>query len=330
MLPATDDMRGGGRAKCDVVIVNWNSGPLLARCLDSLDRHGGPHVASVSVIDNGSTDGSDLSAEDRPGVTLVPLQQNLGFAEGCNRGADLGEAELLLFLNPDAELGETTLAPMIAAMLDPAGSTIGICGPRLVGVDGHTQRSCARLPTARSIVMHALGITRLFPAQGYQMAEWSHDETTRVAHVIGACYLIRRSLFQQLHGFDRSYFVYLEDLDLSHRVLNAGYSCLFVAEAQAFHKGGGSSEKVVDLRLFYALRSRLIYARKWFSRFGRIAVAASTLFIEPVVRLALHAARFDLSQIRSTVRAYELLFGWLFTSRSAATPSKGDVRKPAP
>src|SRR6476659_7303007 len=89
----------------------------------------------------------------------------------------------------------------------------------------------------------------------------------------------------QLQGFDERFFVYLEDVDFSVRARAAGWHCLYLTDARAFHKGGGTSERAPADRLAYAVRSRLVYARKHFTTPGRMGVGLATLVVEPCVRI---------------------------------------------
>ena len=143
------------------------------------------------------------------------------------------------------------------------------------------------------------------------MTSWDHAETRRVDHVMGAFYLVRRSLFEQLQGFDERYFVYLEDLDFSRRAAEAGYGSIYLAEAQAYHRGDGISEQVKANRLFYALRSRIQYVFKHFNRPAALAVGFATLFVEPLSRLALLMVRHRFSEIGDLRRSYTSLWSWL-------------------
>jgi hypothetical protein len=118
------------------------------------------------------------------------------------------------------------------------------------------------------------------------MTEWDHEQSAFVDHVMGAFYLVRRTVFEKLGGFDRRFFVYLEDLDFSLRANRAGWRTYFLADTCAYHEGGGSSSKVKATRLFYALRSRVQYAFKHFGRASAIAILMSTALVEPVCRLA--------------------------------------------
>lgn len=289
-----------------IVIVNWNSGAWLGRCLASIAAHGGEAVERVVVVDNGSTD--DSLPADPPGlpVEIIRTGANLGFGRACNLGAADAQAPYLLFLNPDAALHADTLRTALAFMESAAATGVGVCGVQLAGEDGVTQRHCARFPGARSFVGAATGLgllfRRLFPP--LLMTDFDHLESRPVDHVIGAFYLIRRPLFEELGGFDERFFVYLEDLDLSLRTHRAGFAVQYLAEATAFHKGGGTSEQVKATRLFYALRSRLLYAFKYFSRPAAWTVLLVTLLIEPPIRAVRALFRLAPREFADTFRGY--------------------------
>ncbi len=108
--------------------------------------------------------------------------------------------------------------------------------------------------------------------------------------MIGAFYLIRRPCSRRLAASTSASSSYLEDLDLSRRVHDAGASVYYLAGARAFHKGGGTSEQVKARRLCIPLSSRLLYAFKHFRGGGARTVAAATLLVEPFPRLARGAA----------------------------------------
>jgi GT2 family glycosyltransferase len=294
-----------------IVIVNWNSGVQLRRCLASIRQYGGSLVSRVVVVDNGSTDGSDVGLNALPGVTLIRAGCNLGFAAACNLGARDLESAYLLFLNPDAALQDQSLARALAFMEDPTHAQVGICGVKLVDETGHVARSCARFPTVASFVWHAVGVDRLAPRVGHMMAEWDHLQSRRVDHVIGAFFLVRGGLFRTLGGFDERFFVYLEDLDFSLRARQAGWYSQYLAEAQAFHAGGGTSRQVRARRLFYAVRSRILYAFKHFPVSGALLVMIASVLIEPCSRTLWALVRRSGSTAVENWRAYGMLLRWL-------------------
>jgi GT2 family glycosyltransferase len=278
-----------------VVVVNWNSGHWLARCLDSLREHAGPGLAEVVVVDNGSTDGSEQVAL-APNQRLLRAGANLGFAKACNLGAKGATAPYLLFLNPDAAVREGTIETVLRFMESEAASRVAVCGVRLVGEDGIAQHHATVFPTART----------MFRAEDRTL-RFDHLSSREVDHVIGAFYLIRRSVFEAVGGFDERFFVYLEDMDLSYRVAKAGWKIWYLAEAVAFHKGGGTSEQVKAARQFYSTRSRLLYAAKHLSPAKSALVFAATMTLEPAARLARALARRSLPEIRETLAAYRML-----------------------
>lgn len=290
----------------NIIIVNWNSGGQLKACIDSL-----PENYPVTVVDNDSTDGSQAVVANLHRVSLVQMEQNLGFGKACNLGAQQAQAEYLLFLNPDAAVYPGTLEKTLAYMQDPAHADVGICGVQLVDESGHVSRSCARFPTPWGFAAHAFGLDKIFPSIGHFMVEWAHDGTRDVDHVIGAFFMVRRELFDSLYGFDERFFVYLEDLDFSYRAREAGWRSVYLADVQAFHAGGGTSNQVKAKRLFYSLRSRLLYAFKHFSWSGAILVMLTTLLVEPLSRSALAVAKRSWPSFKETWQGYGMLWRWL-------------------
>ena len=302
----------------DIIIVNWNSGPQLQACIESIRAHGDGLVGRCIVVDNGSSDGSTDFLAGAADVDLVLTGQNLGFGRACNLGAARGDSPYLLFLNPDAWLMPGSLRLPLDFMSRPENGQVGISGIALIDETGKVQRSCARFPNAAGMFMSSFGLNRLIPSMGTHMHDWDHAQTREVPHVIGAFYLIRRPLFERLRGFDERFFVYLEDVDLSRRARLAGYRSYFLTEAQAFHEGGGVSSQVKAHRLFYSLRSRIQYARKHFSGPGALAVVAATLTVEPITRLGLLILKRRFRELGDLRRGFGMLWAWALRDRKGA------------
>jgi hypothetical protein len=298
-----------------IIIVNWNAGSQLAEVVSSIEKYHHGLVSSVVIVDNASTDDSLDRVETMQDLPFKPLiirnSKNCGFGKACNQGAQHAKSEYLLFLNPDAALYADTLPKALAFMQDPANSKVGICGVQLLDEAGHVSRSCARFPSAVGFAAHAVGLDRFSPRLGHFMAEWDHAQTRQVDQVIGAFFLVRRNLFEALHGFDERFFVYFEEIDLSYRARQTGWRSVYLADAQAFHAGGGTSNQVKARRLFYSLRSRLLYAFKHFSWMGAFAVLLATLLVEPLSRSALALMRRSWVGLKETWAAYGMLWRWL-------------------
>ena len=297
--------------RLDIVIVNWNSGKQLVDCVTSINKFDHGLVSQIVIVDNGSVDSSEKAVEGLPNVELVRAGKNLGFGRACNLGAARAKGEYILFLNPDAALFDDTLPKVLAFMEAPQNVRVGICGVQLIEEDGRIARSCARFPTASRLVSRAVGFDKVFPKSAPTMTEWDHRTAKQVDQVIGAFFFIRKCVFDEQDGFDPRFFVYFEEVDFAYRAANAGWTSFYLANVQAFHVGGGTSEQVKAHRLFYSQRSRIQYSFKHFSTFGALMVLLATILIEPVFRIVLAVARRSFSGVKEIWLAYSWLLKWL-------------------
>lgn len=298
----------------DLIIVNWNSGSQLRHCLHSIIGSECRRLIfnRVVVVDNASTDGSLAGIEslDLP-LRLILNQENRGFAAACNQGARESSADYLLFLNPDTVLFRDSVLKPVEFMEQPENSPVGIVGIQLVDTAGNVSRTCARFPTTGTFFLKMLGFDRLLPSTvpGQLMTDWDHVTSRDVDQVMGAFFLVRRMLFEELGGFDERYFVYFEDLDFSLRANKSGWRSFYLAGARAYHKGCGTSERVKAMRLFYSLRSRILYGFKHFNIFAATGLMLATLVLEPFSRIALGFVRGSNEDINGTIKGFVMLWG---------------------
>jgi N-acetylglucosaminyl-diphospho-decaprenol L-rhamnosyltransferase len=303
------------RPSIHVIIVNWNSGKQLVECLESFASVADDAVslARVTVVDNASTDGS-LDEATRLTATLplaiIRNRDNIGFAAACNQGAAGSTADFLLFLNPDTRLTPGSLAAPAQFLSDRANETTGIVGIQLVDSDGIVARSCARRPRPLAMIGQSLGLDRLVPSvfPPHFLTDWDHRQTRSVDQVMGAFCFIRRPLFQALGGFDERFFVYYEDVDLAVRAQAHGRQSVYLATAQAYHRGGGTTASVKDRRLYYFLRSRILFGLKHFGRGAAIALIIATLVVEPAVRMVHALWSRRLAEVGEIARAVAMLW----------------------
>ncbi|MCB4804504.1 GT2 family glycosyltransferase [Methylobacterium brachiatum] len=294
------------RAALDVVIVNWNGGALLRACLASLASVREAASVQVIVVDNASQDGSAdaLPALPRP-LRLIRNAENRGFGRACDQGAAAGDAPAILFLNPDTQVApDALLVALDALMADPR---TGIVGARLVDPDGRTARSCARAPTGLGLLGRALALDRLGLVRPHFLREWDHADDRAVGQVMGAFLMIRRDLFAALDGFDPRFFVYWEDADLCTRARAAGFSVRHVAGAVAHHVGQGTTRQARARRLFYFLRSQILYAGKHHGPAAALALTMASFCAQVPLRLALALARRSPQEAVEVLRAAGLL-----------------------
>jgi N-acetylglucosaminyl-diphospho-decaprenol L-rhamnosyltransferase len=309
----------------DIVIVNWNAGALLRRCLTALPGALDPSFVlnRVVVVDNASSDGSLDGLEMLPlPITVLRNASNRGFGAACNQGAANSVASHLLFLNPDVYVQRDSLSAPAAFLADPAHADVGVVGIQLRDGHGTVSRSSARVPTAATIGARILGLDVLFPGRvpSLFLTEWDHDTTRELDHVIGAFYFVRTSLFRRVGGFDERFFVYLEDLDLSVRIRTLGQRIFFLATVHAEHTGGGTSDAIKARRIAYSLHSRIQYGYKHFGRVAGTLLALGTLVVEPGPRLVRAIARRSLPELRDTCVGFALLWGRVIARLGATRP----------
>jgi GT2 family glycosyltransferase len=296
----------------DIVIVNWNSGKQLCQSLASIEsaEQDSFILSRVCVVDNASQDDSvnEIEQYELP-IQIIHNDQNKGFAVACNQGARGSKADYLLFLNPDVRLFKDSLLIPTAFMERPENEKVAIVGIQLVDASRRVARTCARFPRPGRFFSKMLGLDQLFPKlfPSHFMREWDHSETRIVDQVMGAFFLVRRSVFESLGSFDERFFVYFEEVGFSYRVYQAGWKSVYLATAQAYHAGGGTSKQIKARRLFYSLRSRILYGYKYFGFFSATLVMLGTILIEPFSRLIWAGLHRSLQEAIQTVQAYSLL-----------------------
>ena len=292
----------------DIVIVNWNTGELLRECLRSLAEADAEPVRRVVVVDNASSDGSaeELSAQSYP-LEIIRNAANRGFAAACNQGAREGEADYILFLNPDTRVERDALVRSVQ-FLDEH-ERVGIVGIQLVDEHGHVRRTCARLPKPGPEIGRMVRLDAVAPrlVRPHFLTDWDHADTREVDQVMGAFFLTRRTLFERLGGFDERFFVYFEEVDFTVRARALGWSTCYLADVRAYHYGGGSSEKVEDRRLYYIMRSRLLFFAKHYSAGAALAYGVALFAVELPVRLVLAGLQRSRGSAANTIRAFRML-----------------------
>jgi N-acetylglucosaminyl-diphospho-decaprenol L-rhamnosyltransferase len=232
-----------------IIIVNWNSADYLRQCLSSVHRETEEINYEVIVVDNASGDGCEsMLQKEFPDTRFIAAPQNLGFSRANNLGYEYAGGEVLLFLNPDTEIISGALLGMLAYLrTNPAA---GAAGARLLNSDGSLQTSCIQaFPTIVNQVLDLEILRRWFPTWklwGIQPLFTSHRLGAEVDTISGACFMIKRSVFEKVGRFSEQYFMYADDLDLSYKIRQAGYSIVWLSHCEVVHHGGKSSSQQSD------------------------------------------------------------------------------------
>ena len=293
----------------DVVIVNWNSGEYLSKCIRSLlSKSNQVFIGQIFIIDNNSSDNSIALLPSHPKILITKNDVNNGFAKACNQGFLLAKEKYTLLLNPDTQVLDETLSEC-ASFMDENDS-IDILGVSLLDDDGKVTYSCARFPSPLRYFYDASGLSKIskkifHPA--ILMTDWDHKQSKKVDQVMGAFMFIRNSVFKKIGYFDERFFVYYEELDFSKRLAEAGGISYYNSGIKAVHSGAGSTSKVKAFRLYLNLQSRLKYARKHFSLPGYCVVWFGTFFIEILTRNIFLLLSGDFKEVKNVFSAYALL-----------------------
>ncbi len=256
--------------KLSVVIVNYNVKYFLEQCLYSVFRAGKDIEMEVFVVDNNSVDGSvDMIREKFPRVSLVENKDNKGFSKANNQAIQLSQGEFILLLNPDTVVEENTFRQIIEFMdLHPDAGGLGV---KMVDGKGRFLPESKRgLPTPIVAFYKIFGLSALFPKSKtfgkYHLGFLDKNEIHEVDILAGAFMLLRKSVLDKTGLLDESFFMYGEDIDLSYRIVQAGFKNYYFPKTRIIHYKGESTKKSSVNYVFVFYNAMIIFARKHFSQ----------------------------------------------------------------
>lgn len=288
-----------------IIIPHTAGTEILVHCLEALGGHSADPAAEIILVDNGSSDGSVAKARERfPSIRVLRLEENQGYAGGCNRGIEVARGKYVLLLNDDTEVDADCVRELVrTAEEDP---TVGACQPKI-----RSLRDKVRFE-------YSGGAGGLMDVYGYPFCrgrlmdhveadEGQFDEPAEIFWASGVCMLIRRSVLDEVGSFDETFFAYMEEIDLSWRLHLAGHRVVYVPTAIVYHVGGYSLERKNVKRMYLNHRNSMIMLAKNYS-------ARSLLWIFPI-KIVLELFIFAGALVRNPLRseAVVLSFGWLLT-----------------
>lgn len=249
---------GAPAAAVSVVVVTFNSADTLEDCLRSV-----PAGVEVIVAEQGSDDGSaDVARAARPDARIVHAGANRGFGAGCNLGAANSTGDVVVFLNPDAQVDERTLEILAAAAREPG---TGLVGPTIIDGDGadvtHCRRWSSPLRDALNLTV-PLGLLPRGLLADIPPSDPVYRDGGEVPYVQGSCMAIRKDVFFALGGFDEEFFIYGEEEWLAHRLVARGLPTRLVPAAQARHIGATSTVKTGGFAAEQLYRARVLMYHK--------------------------------------------------------------------
>lgn len=235
-------------SQTQIIIVNYNAGDWLRRCLKSVVEF---TESEIVIVDNNSSDGSvddtQNAFSDQRRLSWELNSQNIGFAAANNQVLKNLSAEFALLLNPDCELNKDTLRLMLSAFAN--NPTLGLASCCIYNEDGSLQNTCRRrFPTPWTALVRLLQLHRLFP-DNPKFANFDYGEVSsggleveKVEAISGAFMMVRNTALQEVGMLDEAYFMHCEDLDWCKRFEQSNWDVGFVAAASVIHAKGVSSQ----------------------------------------------------------------------------------------
>jgi GT2 family glycosyltransferase len=288
-----------------IIIVNFNSGNLLERCINSIYHRLNQYDFELIIVDNNSNDNSLFFLEKEKERSIIIFNmENAGFAKACNIGASKAKGDYLLFLNPDTTILSVNLQEL--KMIYEKDSKIGTIGVKQIGESGIIHKTCAQFPNAKQYVNKVLGLnkfsSRIFP---FRFLDLNYDENQIVDQVIGSFLFMKKSIFRDHNGFDEQFFVFYEEMDLAYRLKLSGLDNFYFSKMSIYHLGGGTTSKVKEHRLIYSWESRLKFFKKHKGTIENILIQFITLVLEPLSRIVKALIMSSYQEIPIIIRAWK-------------------------
>lgn len=251
-----------------VVIVTYRVLPFLEQCLSSLLLAIDQTSTEIIVVNNQGGDASDdLIVQHFSNVQLISLKENIGFAKACNIGWRKAQGKHILFLNPDTLVSQQSIASALQQLEQE--NSCGAVGIRMVDGSGQFLPESKRsFPTIKNAFFKLSGLASLFGKSAYFNAyarpDIANDDIAKIDVLAGAFLMVKKNVLEAINGFDESYFMYGEDIDLCKKIADAGYQLMYIGSESILHFKGESSRKMgwLHIQRFYGAMLQFIGKRE--------------------------------------------------------------------
>ncbi len=256
--------------KLSIIIVNYNVKYFLEQCLQSIRKASEGIEVEIFVVDNNSVDGSVKILKERfPEVITIENKENLGFSKANNQAIALSKGEYVLLINPDTVVENSTFKKVLEFM-DNHKDAGGLGVKMIDGKGKFLPESKRSLPKPSVAFYKIFGLSRIFPKSKtfgrYHLGNLNKDKIHQVEILSGAFMLIRKEVLDKIGFLDESFFMYGEDIDLSYRILKAGYKNYYFPETRIIHYKGESTKKSSINYVIVFYNAMIIFAKKHFSQ----------------------------------------------------------------
>lgn len=278
--------------RLSVIIVSYNVYPFLDNCLRSVQQALAGINGEIIVVDNASVDRTpQLVIDHFPNVRLIANSENSGFAKANNQGIEQSKGEFVVLLNPDTIVSEDTFSKCLAFMdHHPEAGALGV---RMLDGSGRFLPESKRgFPTLRATFTKMTGIYKLFPRSSflnsYYKGEVDELETAEVDVLCGAFMFIRRDALDKTGFLDERFFMYGEDIDLSFRIHQAGYSIYYLPSTSIIHYKGESTRKSSLNYILTFYKAMLLFINKHRQFSGQKILIRLAIYLHGGIRFVRH------------------------------------------
>jgi GT2 family glycosyltransferase len=258
--------------RVSVIIVNYNAGSELGRCVQSVAETG--EDLEIVVVDNDSHDGSMQNLRDSyrgaKKLSTILNSKNLGFAAACNQGSRIANGDFFLYLNPDCVVEPETIPALVDCL--QGNLKAGMAGGLILNEDGTEQRGCRReVPTPWKSLVNSFGLKRLSGLNRKFFSDFRLDneplpeKPVEVDAISGACMLVSKEAFDDVGPMDEDYFLHCEDLDWCMRFRQKGWKVFFTPRARLFHNKGRCSASRPFFVEWSKHKGMVLFYRKFFA-----------------------------------------------------------------
>ncbi|MBS1518181.1 MAG: glycosyltransferase family 2 protein [Bacteroidetes bacterium] len=278
-----------------VIIVTWNSGDEITRCIDSIKENFPESGLEIIVIDNNSSDNTleflkGTESRDSNCLHLIVNKENIGYTKACNQGIEISKGDYILLLNPDTEILDGALEKLISE-LNSSGKT-GAAAPKLLNDDGSIQKSCRTFPGYSDMFFELTLLSRIFPESRtfsrWKMNYFDHDSRREVDQPMAAALMVKRKVMETAGGFDERFIMFFNDVDLCRKIHDSGFKIIFCPEAVIRHSKGVSIYKDRERMIRIWNKDCSEYFRKYHGNTMLLNLLKAGLKISEFVRIFLY------------------------------------------
>lgn len=265
------------KEKVSIIIVNYKVKKFLFNCIESINKSTYKNI-EVIVVDNDKTNKLEKDLKRKfPKIKYLKTLSNIGFSKANNLGAINSSGEHLFFLNPDTEVDKYVIEKLIKFL--KKNKKAGIVAPLLINRENEImkrQGSGKLIPLNAILHLSYLSKIKFFESWGnYWHLDWDKKAVEEVDVVPGTAFMIKKSLFEEIGGFDEDFFLFFEENQICEKVQNAGYKNYMIPEAKVKHYWGESTKQNPETNKIFK-KSRFLYFKK---NYGLIKAISVTMFL---------------------------------------------------